>query len=70
MQALVQSEPWNVDAQLVPIPWRSALCTKTKPLKVGYIIDDGAVRVQPPAARAMHEVIATLKAAGHEGWLY
>ena len=67
MKALIDSEPWNVDVQLAPIPWRSNLCTKTKPLKIGYIIDDGIVKVQPPVARAMREVISALKKAGHEG---
>lgn len=67
MHGLIQSEPWNVDVGLVPIPWRSSLCNKTKPLRIGYIIDDGIVKVQPPVSRAMKEVLNALTKAGHEG---
>ena len=67
MKVLIDSEPWNVDVQLAPIPWRSSMCTKTKPLRIGYFIDDSVVKPQPPVARALREVIAALKKAGHEG---
>ena len=67
MDALVQAEPWTMDPTLAPVPWRSTLCHATKPLKVGYIIDDGVVRVQPPVARAVRDVVQALRHAGHEG---
>jgi amidase len=40
---------------------------KAKRLRIGFLVDDGVVRVQPPIARAIHEVVTALKAAGHEG---
>jgi Asp-tRNA(Asn)/Glu-tRNA(Gln) amidotransferase A subunit family amidase len=40
---------------------------KAKSLRIGFLIDDGVVKVQPPIARAVREVVAALKAAGHEG---
>ncbi|KAF3352146.1 hypothetical protein VdG1_09366 [Verticillium dahliae VDG1] len=68
MKAFQEGEPWKVDSQVAPIPWRSECCVipSTKRLRIGYIIDDGVVKTQPPVERAMQETIATLKAAGHE----
>jgi amidase len=40
---------------------------KAKRLRIGFLVDDGVVKVQPPIARAVQEVVAALKAAGHEG---
>lgn len=40
---------------------------KAKRLRIGFLVDDGVVRVQPPIARAVREVVDALKAAGHEG---
>ncbi|OKL59169.1 hypothetical protein UA08_05808 [Talaromyces atroroseus] len=66
MEALPAAKPWEIDPHVTPIPWRTELCTTTKRLKIGYIIDDGVVKVQPPVARAVREVVDALKAAGHE----
>jgi amidase len=67
MEALPAAKPWEIDPQVIPMPWRSELCTTTKTLKIGYIIDDGVIKVQPPVARAVREVADALRAAGHEG---
>jgi amidase len=40
---------------------------KAKRLRIGFLVDDGVVKVQPPIARAVREAVAALKAAGHEG---
>jgi amidase len=40
---------------------------KAKRLRIGFLVDDGVVKVQPPIARAVREVVAALKAAGYEG---
>lgn len=69
MEALTQIEPWNFDPGMSPVPWRPALCTTSKRLRIGYVIDDGVVKVQPPVARAVNKVIAALQNAGHEGKL-
>ncbi|KAM0505893.1 hypothetical protein ACHAQF_002999 [Verticillium nonalfalfae] len=71
MKAFQEGEPWKVDSQVAPIPWRSECCVipSTKRLRIGYIIDDGVVKTQPPVERAMQETIAALKAAGHEAIL-
>lgn len=67
MKALASAEPWSRDPWTVPVPWRDELCSITRPLKIAYVIDDGYVKVQPPAARAVKEVIELLRSAGHEG---
>ncbi|KAJ5114992.1 Amidase [Penicillium alfredii] len=67
MEALPFASPWEVDQHTAPIPWRTNLaCPGAKRLKIAFVVDDGVVRVQPPIARAMREVIHALKAAGHE----
>lgn len=68
MGALPAARPWEIDHQVTPIPWRTELCTTTKRLRIGYIVDDGVVKVQPPVARAIEEVAHALREAGHEGW--
>lgn len=67
MEALPAAKPWEIDPHVIPIPWRSELCTTTKRLRIGYLVDDGVIKVQPPVARAVREVVDSLKAAGHEG---
>lgn len=65
--ATTKGKPWTFNAHVTPVPWRKELATIDRPLRIGYIIDDGVVKVQPPAARAVREVVERLKAAGHEG---
>lgn len=69
MSALASVSPWEIDPRVIPMPWRAEQCTisKDKRLKIGFVIDDGVVRVQPPIARAVREVVEALRRAGHEG---
>ncbi|KAJ5334883.1 Amidase [Penicillium brevicompactum] len=67
MEALPDARPWEVDQHVAPVPWRNSLATPgARRLKIGFVIDDGVVKVQPPIARAMKETIEALKQAGHE----
>jgi len=67
MESLSSSEPWNIDPQLCPIPWRHELAKPPqRPLKLAFIFDDGVIKPQPPVERVIHEVATKLKAAGHE----
>lgn len=69
-EAVLAGEPWNLDPITVPLPWRRELAAKpVRPLRIGYIYDDGAVRVQPPLEFAVRKVISALSQAGHEGEL-
>ncbi|KAJ5397299.1 hypothetical protein N7509_005412 [Penicillium cosmopolitanum] len=51
-----------------PLPWNelSFREIQQRPLVIGLILDDGVVKVHPPIARALRELSAALKAAGHE----
>ncbi|KAJ6178101.1 hypothetical protein N7519_008562 [Penicillium mononematosum] len=68
MESLLSSSPWNVDPNVVPIPWRKELANPpaNRKLRLGVVFDDGVVKPQPPVARAMRETVYTLRAAGHE----
>lgn len=68
MEALLASEPWNLDPASIPIPWRKDLATPPtdRKLKLGVVFDDGVVKPQPPIARAMRETVQALRDAGHE----
>lgn len=67
MKGLLQAEPWKYEPTSHPIPWRDELAQKpTRKLRIGYYVDDGMVKVQPPIERAMHEVVTKLRAAGHD----
>ncbi|RFU27849.1 hypothetical protein B7463_g8504, partial [Scytalidium lignicola] len=68
MQALPQAKPWEDDPYVYPLPWRTERCSlpSTQKLRIGFIIDDGVVKPQPPVMRAVEEVVAALKSAGHE----
>lgn len=69
MQALSQSKPWESDPYVSTIQWQQQDCSLPpgKKLRVGFVIDDGRVKPQPPITRAVERVVAVLKAAGHEG---
>jgi amidase len=68
MESLLGSDPWKIDPQIVPVPWRTELATPPqRPLKVAFIHDDGIIRPQPPVRRASHQMATKLRKAGHEG---
>ncbi|KAI9040166.1 putative acetamidase [Aspergillus affinis] len=67
MEALPSVLPWTIDPHVSAVPWRSHLASVgSRRLKIGFLIDDGVVKVQPPVARAVREVVDALKSAGHE----
>jgi amidase len=70
MRALPEANPHELDNLVVPMPWRTELCTIQPPgrkLRIGYILDDGIVKPQPPITRGVQKVVDSLKAAGHDG---
>ncbi|KJK61036.1 Amidase [Aspergillus parasiticus SU-1] len=64
---VIAAEPWTRDPQLPPIPWRDNIFQdlSTRPVVIGTMLDDGAVRVNPPIKRVFCELTSRLKAAGH-----
>lgn len=71
MDGFLAGQPWLFDPVLTPLPWRSELAALPKrPLKIGYYLDDGHVRVQPPCEVAVNKAISALREAGHYGMRY
>lgn len=73
MEVLPCAASWELDPQVTPVPWRGSLASfRGKRLRIGYLVDDGVVRCQPPAERAVRDVVESLRAAGHDGefWIY
>lgn len=64
MKSLLAMEPWKVDPELVPIPWRTAEDPDPKHLKIGICYDDGVVKPTPPVIRALKYAETKLKEAG------
>lgn len=68
MEVLPCAVPWELDQHTAPVLWRRSLAMlRPKRLKIGFLVDDGVVKVQPPVERAVREVVAALRAVGHEG---
>lgn len=68
MEVLPEARPWEVDQHVAPVAWRVHLAAPgARRLRVGFLVDDEVVRVQPPIERAVREVIEALRVAGHEG---
>lgn len=68
MDGFLAGQPWLFDPVVAPLPWRHELAaTPKRPLKIGYYLDDGVVRVQPPHEVAVRKSIEALKNAGHDG---
>ena len=63
-KSIVDSEPWKVDAKVLPIPWRPV--ERKKKLKLAVLWNDGLVVPTPPVTRALRETVDKLKNAGHE----
>ena len=65
---IVEAALWNADPQLPPIPWRADLFEESskKSLVIGVMLDDGRVKVHPPAERVFKDTVSKLQMAGHE----
>ncbi|KAF5606485.1 general amidase [Fusarium subglutinans] len=62
------AEPWKIDPNVVPIPWREADFegVQERKLTIGVILDDGVVRPHPEIQEAVRRAVAILKKAGHK----
>ncbi|KAK3312535.1 amidase [Apodospora peruviana] len=75
-RAVVGRQPWLVDHECIPIPWRDSMApllpassgplSEARKLKIGVLWHDGMVRPTPPVSRALRETVDKLKAEGHE----
>ncbi|KAI9740487.1 MAG: hypothetical protein M1834_005067 [Cirrosporium novae-zelandiae] len=67
MEALTESEPWKLDAHLIPIPWRKDLTLPPeRKLKIAFLVDDGILKPQPPVERTTLEMMEKFRNHGHE----
>ncbi|XWW96164.1 hypothetical protein V2A60_004136 [Cordyceps javanica] len=66
MAVFSAAQPWRVDPRLSVVPW-TGLATPpppaAAPLKVGFMMTDGAIQPQPPVVRAMEWAKARLQGA-------
>ncbi|KAF5243407.1 hypothetical protein FANTH_8229 [Fusarium anthophilum] len=62
------AEPWKLDPNVVPIPWRQADFegVQERKLTIGVILDDGVVRPHPEIQEAVRRAVVILKKAGHK----
>ncbi|OUM51183.1 hypothetical protein BVG19_g271 [[Candida] boidinii] len=63
---LVDSECWNIDPKVLPVPWKDFSSLKKEKLTIGLWKDDGLLQLQPPVRRAVEELGEKLEKAGHE----
>nr|RBQ90464.1 hypothetical protein FVER53263_13403 [Fusarium verticillioides] len=62
------AEPWKLDPNVVPIPWRQAdfEAVQKRKLTIGIILDDGVVRPHPEIQEAVRRAVAIFEKAGHK----
>lgn len=65
MSVVIRSQPWLLDPNMIPIPWTGLNTPASpQPLKIGFMMTDGAIQPQPPVTRALNWARETLLAAG------
>ena len=65
MAVFSAAQPWRVDPRLSTRPWTGLATPKSTkgPLKVGFMMTDGAIQPQPPVVKAMEWARAQLQGA-------
>jgi amidase len=65
IKTVIESEPWEVDENVINVPWRK-IDPATKPLRFGLIRGHPKRPLHPPVARALHETATKLESQGHD----
>ena len=65
-KALLSTEPWLRDPDVLPIPYRPGILASDSKLALGIFAWDGVVTPHPPVQRAILYVKEALAAEGHE----
>ncbi|XP_062419622.1 fatty-acid amide hydrolase 1 [Pungitius pungitius] len=65
MRALLCDHMFALDPTVPPIPFDMQIYQSSKPLRIGYLEDDGYTQPSPSMARGVREVKALLEQAGH-----
>jgi amidase len=68
MKESMLAEPWILDPNVTPLPWREDIfqSIQKRPLRVGMIFDDGVVKPHPEIEAAVRLAADMLEAAEHE----
>ncbi|KAK0643850.1 amidase signature domain-containing protein [Cercophora newfieldiana] len=80
LRSILSTKPWTRDPAVAPIPFRQDELSAYReradengkardshtPLKLGVLWTDNTVGPHPPIIRGLHQVVNTLKAAGHK----
>lgn len=53
MSLMSSAKPYLEDPRIIPIPWTGTARPGSSPLKVGFMMHDGAITPQPPVTRAL-----------------
>lgn len=64
MNSIISQKPWNYDATVIPLPWRSVPEPKIKDLCVAICYDDGVVKPTTPILRGLKYAHDKLVSAG------
>ncbi|XP_051802957.1 vitamin D3 hydroxylase-associated protein-like isoform X4 [Acanthochromis polyacanthus] len=65
MQALLCDHMFSLDPTVPPLPFNMQIYQSTKPLRIGYLENDGFQQPSPSMVRSVREVKALLEQAGH-----
>lgn len=66
MQALLCDHMFSLDPTVPPLPFNAQIYRSSKPLRIGYVLnDDGYTQFSPSMNRCIREVKALLEQAGH-----
>lgn len=65
MQALLNDDMFHLDPTVPPMPFNMQMYRSSKPLRIGYLENDGFCQPSPSMARAVREVKVLLEQAGH-----
>ncbi|XP_063323788.1 vitamin D3 hydroxylase-associated protein-like [Pelmatolapia mariae] len=65
MQALLCDHMFSLDPTVPPLPFNMEIYRSSRPLRIGYLENDGYTHPSPSMARGVREVKALLEQAGH-----
>ncbi|XP_051802956.1 vitamin D3 hydroxylase-associated protein-like isoform X3 [Acanthochromis polyacanthus] len=65
MQALLCDHMFSLDPTVPPLPFNMQIYQSTKPLRIGYLENNGFQQPSPSMVRSVREVRALLEQAGH-----
>jgi Asp-tRNA(Asn)/Glu-tRNA(Gln) amidotransferase A subunit family amidase len=64
MKTIIESEPWDLDPNVLNIPWR-IVQPYTRPLRLGLLTEDPSRHAHPTVLRTITSAAEALKKAGH-----